>query len=207
MPRADVAAAYDALADEYTEKLGSLEQMASPDRATIERWRDGVSGRLLDAGCGPGHWADVLSDGRSRDVLGIDASTHFVESARQRFPHVPFVVGDLAALPVPTASVGGILAWFSVIHTTPVDVPATLGELARVLAPRGSLLLGFFDGDAGAPFDHAVTTAYFWSAEALGALLAPHGFVVERATARRDPGLRRHGALLARLAPLHLADS
>jgi hypothetical protein len=62
-------------------------------------------------------------------------------------------------------------------------------------------LLGFFDGDAGAPFDHAVTTAYYWSAEVLGDLLADHGFVVERAGARQDPGARRQGDLIATLSP------
>ncbi len=102
MHRADVATAYDSRADEYIEKLGSVEQMASQDRATIESWRDGVAGRVLDAGSGPGHWSDVLSDGRRRDVVGIDASARFAASARQRFPHVGVLVGDLAALPITT---------------------------------------------------------------------------------------------------------
>jgi SAM-dependent methyltransferase len=199
--RADVATAYDSRADEYIERLGSLEQMASQDRATIASWRDGIAGRILDAGSGPGHWSDVLSVGSRRDVIGIDASARFAASARQRFPHVGFLVGDLAALPLATGSIGGILAWFSIIHTAPAGVPGILSEFARVLIPGRSLLLGFFDGDAGTPFDHAVTTAYYWSAEALGALLAQHGFVVERAAARHDPGVRRQGDLIATLSP------
>ena len=36
-----------------------------------------------------------------------------------------------------------------------------------MLAPGGSSLIGFFDGVPRQPFPHAVTTAYFWSAEAL----------------------------------------
>jgi SAM-dependent methyltransferase len=199
--RADVATAYDSRADEYIEKLGSVEQMASHDRATIASWRDGISGRILDAGSGPGHWSDVLSACGRRDVVGIDASARFAASARQRFPHVGFLVGDLAALPIATGSVGGILAWFSIIHTAPTGVPGILREFARVLIPGRSLLLGFFDGDAGTPFDHAVTTAYYWSAEALGALLAQHGFVVERAAARQDLGVRKQGDLVATLSP------
>ena len=50
-----VATAYDLRAGEYIEKLGSVEQMASQDRATIESWRSGIAGRVLDAGSGPGH--------------------------------------------------------------------------------------------------------------------------------------------------------
>lgn len=201
MLRVDVASAYDSRADEYIEKLGSVEQMAPRDRATIELWRRGTAGRILDAGCGPGHWSDVLSDGGRHEVVGIDASARFAASAQQRFPHVNFLVGDLAALPLTTDSAGGILAWFSIIHTAPVDLPAIVREFARVLIPGRSLLLGFFDGEAGAPFDHAVTTAYYWSAESLAKLLAPHGFVVESAASRQDPGVRRQGELLARLVP------
>ncbi|ROR91959.1 class I SAM-dependent methyltransferase [Nocardioides aurantiacus] len=200
MTRAEVAAAYDARAEEYVEKLGSLSQMAPQDRSTIATWRDATTGRLLDAGSGPGHWTDVLSDGGRREVLGVDGTPRFAASARQRFPHLHLAVADLAALPVATASVGGVLAWFSVIHTPPASVPATLSELARVLAPGGSLLLGFFDGEAGVPFEHTVLTAYHWSADALGVLLAEAGFVVERTASRQDPGARRQGELVARRA-------
>ena len=196
----EVAVAYDSRADEYIEKLGSVEQMASQDRATIASWGEGTAGPVLDAGSGPGHWSEMLRDGGSRHVIGLDASSRFAASARRRFPHVDFLVGDLAALPIASGSVGGILAWFSIIHTAPPGVPAILREFARVLIPGRSLLLGFFDGDAGAPFDHAVTTAYYWSAEVLGERLADHGFVVEEARARQDPGIRRQGDLIATLS-------
>lgn len=200
MPRVEVATAYDARAEEYVELLGSVEQMAARDRATIESWRDRTAGRVLDAGSGPGHWSDVLAAG-GREVVGVDASVRFAASARRRFPSPGFVVADLAALPLAPASVGGVLAWFSIIHTPPAGVPAILGELARVLVPGGSLLLGYFDGEPGVAFDHAVVTAYYWSAEALAELLQPHGFVVETASARQDPGSRSQGDLIATLSP------
>ena len=70
-----------------------------------------------------------------------------------------------------------------------------------MLVPGGSLLLGFFDGDPGEPFDHTLVTAYWWSAAALGEVLAEHGFVVERSATRREGVKRPHGDLTARLAP------
>lgn len=200
MTATDVGAAYDARANEYIDLFGSVGQSAQQDRDTIERWQHGVDGRIVDAGCGPGHWSDLLAQGGTRDVTGVDASARFVEAARQRFPSPDFVLGDLAALPVAAGSAGGVLSWYSIIHTAPAGVPAILSEFARVLAPGGSLLLEFFDGAAGAAFDHAVTTAYYWSADALGDLLAPHGFVVDRASARQDPGVRRQGDLVATLS-------
>lgn len=198
MARAEVAAAYDSRAEEYVEHLGSVHQMADRDRLTIVQWRDCTGGRLLDAGCGPGHWTEVLSERGRRDVVGIDGSTRFLESARDRFPGNRFVAGDLSALPVASRSLGGILAWYSMIHTPPPALPEILDEFSRALAPGGSLLLGFFAGDPGVEFEHAVTTAYYWSAEALTDLLHPHGFTVEHADTRRDPDARRpHGELRA----------
>ncbi|MDH2414329.1 class I SAM-dependent methyltransferase [Nocardioides sp. CER19] len=194
-----VASAYDARADEYVDLFGSVDKLAEADRRTIERWRDETPGRLLDAGCGPGHWSDVLSVLGTRTVVGIDGSSRFLESARRRFPRIGFARADLAVLPIANESVGGILAWYSIIHADPSEVPAILGEFARVLRPEGSLLLGFFDGDAGQPFDHKVTTAYYWSADALVELLALEGFAVRRAGARQEPGVRRHGELVASL--------
>lgn len=198
MSRAEVAAAYDSRAEEYVEKFGSVQQMADRDRLTITQWRDATGGRLLDAGCGPGHWTEVLSERGRRDVVGLDGSSRFLESARRRFPGNRFVAGNLSALPVASRSVGGILAWYSVIHTPPAELPEILDDFARALAPGGSLLLGFFAGSPGVAFDHAVTTAYYWSAEALTDLLNPHGFVVGHAQTRRDPAARRtHGELRA----------
>jgi hypothetical protein len=63
---------------------------------------------------------------------------------------------------VEDASLGGILAWFSLIHTDPDQIGAPLTEFARGTRPGGGLLIGIFEGAELAPFDHAVTTAYFW---------------------------------------------
>lgn len=191
--------AYDSRAEEYIEKLGSVHQMADRDRRTIVQWRDSTGGRVLDAGCGPGHWTDVLSEGGRRDVVGIDGSTRFLKSARDRFPANRFFAGDLSALPVASQSLGGILAWYSTIHTPPAELPEIFAEFARTLAPDGLLLLGFFAGHPGVEFEHAVTTSYSWSTEALAELLHPHGFTVEHAETRRDPDAQRaHGELRAR---------
>ena len=202
-----IAEAYDARAEEYLRRGGAVDQMDSRDRDTIARWRDATPGRLLDAGCGPGHWTAFLGGGHGdgREVSGIDVSAAFIASARARFPHLCFDRASFRALPQATASLGGILAWYSLIHLRPVDVPDVLAEFARVVAPGGSLLLGFFDGEPREPFAHAVTTGYFWSADALAELLTNAGFeVVLRERRAREPGeisVRPHGALVARRVP------
>ncbi|MCK3769831.1 class I SAM-dependent methyltransferase [Microbacterium aerolatum] len=200
MTAASIGAAYDARAAEYVELAGDVEQMDAADRSLIARWRDATPGRLLEAGCGPGLWTDFLDD-ENRDVIGLDISEELLAAARTRHPHLRLEQGSFYSLPVADASLGGILAWYSLIHTPPAELPAVLEEFARAVAPGGSLLIGFFDGPPRQPFAHAVTEAYFWSAEALSDLLAPAGFTVShqerRERASDEVSIRPHGALIA----------
>jgi len=197
---ASIAAAYDARAAEYIEIAGSIDQMDAADRRLIAQWRDATPGALLDAGCGPGLWTEFLHDG-SRDVVGIDLSEEFLASARRTYPHLRFEIGTFRELPAADASLGGILAWYSLIHTPPAEAPGVLQEFARTLTPGGSILIGFFDGPPREPFQHAVTEAYFWSVETLDALLADAGFTVTSTDHRpRTPGevsTRPHAAITA----------
>lgn len=197
-----ISAAYDARAEEYVALIGDIAQTDARDRALIVAWRDATQGRLLDAGCGPGLWTRVLDDDDGgRAVLGVDLSQEFIARARRRHPDLEFHHGSFAALPLADASLGGILAWYSLIHTPPEALPAILSEFARVTAPGGSVLIGFFDGPACEPFDHAVTTAYFWTPDALQPLLAQAGFTVtaseRRARTPGEPSARPHASLTA----------
>ncbi len=185
-----VAAAYEARAAEYIAIAGTVEQMDPRDRARIEDWRDSTGGALLDAGCGPGHWTEVLSRG-GRAAGGIDLSEAFIASAQSRHPDLQFEVASFRALPFEDGSFGGILAWYSLIHTPPADLPAVFAEFARVLRPGGGLLLGFFDGVPREPFAHAhaVAPAWYWSPEVLIELLADAGFAADGIRRRgREPG-------------------
>jgi ubiquinone/menaquinone biosynthesis C-methylase UbiE len=198
---ASIAAAYDARAAQYIELAGSITLMDAADRERISAWRDMSTGRLLDAGCGPGLWTAFLHDGH-RDVIGVDIAVEFLVSARTRAPGPVFEWASLRDLPFEDASFGGILAWYSLIHAPPTELPMMLAELARVLEPGGSLLIGYFEGAARERFDHAVAPAYFWSADALSALLADAGLAVTSSERReRVPGevsRRPHGAVIAR---------
>ncbi|MFE5409331.1 hypothetical protein [Microbacterium sp. NPDC056569] len=78
-----------------------------------------------------------------------------------------------------------------------------------MLRPGGTLLVGFFLGEAVEPFDHAVITAYRWPPAAPADELRAAGYEVvethpdgprpEASPPRSDP--RPHGAILAQLPP------
>lgn len=188
--------AYARRAGEYIARLGSIDAMAPADQALIEAWGDGVHGQVLDVGCGPGQWASFLHQA-GVEVTGIDPVPEFIDDARARFPDVAFQLGCADALDVDDASVGGILAWYSLIHLDPARIGVVFGEFARALRPGGSLLVGFFADEDLVEFDHAVTTAHFWPPDLLGAVMEGGGFSVIVTHTRTDPGARRHGHVLA----------
>lgn len=196
MTNESTRAAYQSRAAEYTRVLGSIDDMHELDRKCIGRWVSSISGQMIDAGCGPGHWTNYLHKGGA-PIEGIDLVPEFIDDARARFPGVPFRVGSFQQMDVPDETLTGVLAWYSLIHLPPSEVPQALAEFARVLVPGGRLLIGFFDGSPGTPFQHAVTTAYYWSVEEMSHLLSKAGFDVLEVETRQDAGKRAHAALTA----------
>ncbi|MDF2563462.1 MAG: SAM-dependent methyltransferase [Microbacterium sp.] len=198
----DIQAAYSNRAAEYVQALGSTASAHPADVQLITSWAAHVNGLIVDAGCGPGHWSAYLTEA-GHPVRGVDQVPEFISHARHAYPGVTFELGSINQLPLEEGSVGGILAWYSLIHHDPRTVRATLEEFARVLKPGGALLTGFFIGTAVEPFDHTVVTAYRWPPEALANELCSAGFdVVETHTRTgREPKPRPHGAILAELAP------
>ncbi|AMG84936.1 SAM-dependent methyltransferase [Microbacterium sp. PAMC 28756] len=190
-------AAYAKRAGEYIDALGFIEATAEQDRKLIGAWAEDVPGLILDVGCGPGHWTAWLHQ-RGHDIEGVDPVPAFIDHATATYPGVPFRVGQAEHLHVADAGLGGILAWYSLIHTDPARVPAVLGGFARALTLDGSLTLGFFDGPVVATFDHTVTTAYVWPVDALAERVEEAGFTVTARHTRTDPGARPHGAIIAR---------
>jgi SAM-dependent methyltransferase len=192
--------AYGRRAREYADLLGTVDAAPDADRELIEAWARRHPGRVLDVGCGPGHWTDHLAR-LGADAEGVDPTPEFVALARERFPAVPFRLGGLPALDAPDASVDAALAWFSLIHTRPDRLPAALDELARILVDDGGLLVGFVTGADAEPFDHAVVTGYRWSVAGMSALLERAGFRILSSTARADPGVRPQAAIIASRLP------
>ncbi|THG33542.1 class I SAM-dependent methyltransferase [Naasia lichenicola] len=192
--------AYTARATEYIDVVGSIEHADSRDVAYIDAWANAIDGPILDVGCGPGQWTSHLHE-RGAAVEGIDPVAVFIEGARTRYPESRYRVGRAEDLQVEKASVGGILAWYSLIHTAPDMIGRPLEEFARCLRPGGSLVIGFVDGPAGVAFDHSVITAYSWSVQALTDLLDTAGFTVVDSATRSDPGQRPQGRVTARRHP------
>jgi SAM-dependent methyltransferase len=191
--------AYSRRAAEYVELFGTMASVHPSDRRLVETWADTVAGPVIDAGCGPGQWTNHLVE-RGADASGVDLSPDFIAHARAQYPGLTFEVGDLDELDAADGSVGGVLAWYSLIHHDPSTMHSPLEEFARVLRPGGGLLLGFFVGSTIEAFDHAVVAAYRWPVLELGRRLDTAGFDVIETHTRTgtSSGPRPHGAIVAR---------
>jgi SAM-dependent methyltransferase len=194
----DVRDAYSRRAPEYIRLLGSIESVHASDLALVTSWADDAGGPLLDAGCGPGQWTAHLAD-RGHDIRGVDQAPEFIEHARTTYPGVRFDLGDLDHLPYQSGSFAGVLSWYSTIHHTPLTIGTPLREFARVVRPRGLLLIGFFLADSVEPFDHAVAPAHRWPAEALTRELDSAGFEPLEVHTRTTLDHHPHAAIVARL--------
>ncbi|QKT06182.1 class I SAM-dependent methyltransferase [Gordonia sp. X0973] len=196
MPDHRVRDAYSRRAREYIDLFGSIDSTAEVDRALLLGWSRTLTGRVLDVGCGPGQWTAFLK-AAGVDAVGVDPVPEFIDQARSSHPDVEFRLGRASSLDEPSGGVGGILAWFSLIHSTPADVDVALREFARCLRAGGGLAVGYFAGPALAPFDHAVTTAYFWPPDLLAEHLGAAGFQIADSTVRSEAGARSVGTIIA----------
>jgi ubiquinone/menaquinone biosynthesis C-methylase UbiE len=197
------AAAYDSVAVRYARFVGDGLAGLPVDRAVLALFASlvGESGQreVADLGCGPGHLTAHLR-GLGLQPFGVDLSSKMIELARASHSGLRFEVGSMATLEVPDHALGGVLSWYSLIHTPPQHLPHYLAEFHRVLTPGGHLLLAFFesDDDSVTTFDHRVAPAYRWPLQHLEALARTAGFreLVRISREPNDGERHRRGHLL-----------
>lgn len=193
-----VQRAYGVMAEQYIELVSST-QMQADDLALITRHLSIRPGAVLDVGCGPGHLTAHLRS-LEVDATGLDLVPEFIDHAREAHPDGRYELGSMDQLPVPDSSVAGILAWYSLIHLPPDDIDGVLAELRRAMAPAGTLVVGFFDGEEIVAFEHKVVTAHYWPIDAFAERLGQAGFKeIERQQRPgvAKPGHRPHAAIAA----------
>lgn len=140
---------YDAVAREYADHFADELSGKPLDRALLERFAADVrgAGPVYDLGCGPGGQTTAFLHGLGVDVRGMDLSPAAVAEAAARHPEIAFEAGDMLALPLPDDAAAGIVAFYAIVHFSPAQLRAALGEMRRVLRPGAPLLLAFHVGE------------------------------------------------------------
>lgn len=110
-----------------------------------ERWALGSAGRMLDVGCGVGHWGQRLFRylPESSELVGVDHEGAFLVTARARAAErgwaerASYVEADVAALPFPDDHFDIATCQTVLMHVG--DPTAVLREMARVVRPGGRI--------------------------------------------------------------------
>ena len=145
-------AAYDELADHYSERAPEKPYNADLERPTTRSLLPDLDGLdVLDAGCGPGiTTVELLESGAS--VVGADVSSQMLDHADERIAGAS--AGDLVrldlgrSLPFSTASFDLVHSSLAVTYVR--DWESLFAEFGRVLRPGGDLVFS-----TQHPFDDA----------------------------------------------------
>ncbi|GAA1575301.1 MULTISPECIES: class I SAM-dependent methyltransferase [Kribbella] len=137
---------YDVLAERHADVVGAGLDDLPLERGLLRTFAELIlaegNSPVADIGCGSGRVTTLLA-GLGLDAFGIDLSPGMVALARRNYPELRFEEGSLLALDLPEAELGGVLAFYSIIHT-PWELRAQVfAEFHRVLAPGGVLMLAF----------------------------------------------------------------
>jgi ubiquinone/menaquinone biosynthesis C-methylase UbiE len=149
-------------------------------------------GDVLDAGCGDGTIASLLSP-RAKSVTLLDSSEKMIDAAKARLrgaSNARFVVGDVEAMPLPDASFDAVLLFH--VLTCAGAPERAIAEAARVLRPGGTAAILALDRH-----DHGELTAAYghrhagFRSKALGSMLEAAGLEIESCEVtsreRREP--------------------
>jgi SAM-dependent methyltransferase len=183
---------YDIVAEHYARSY--FDELAhKPFDCGLLDWliaRSAGRGPIGDIGCGPGQIAAYLH-AHGAEALGIDLSAEMVRIARTLTSGVRFEQGDMRALPLPDASLGGLAAFYSIIHVPRDELAYVFAEFRRVLRPAGTALITCHIGDDDVHVDDflepgATFDGYLHQRPALRAQIEAAGFTIDEAI-ERDP--------------------
>ena len=142
--------------------------------------------RVLDLGCGPGHYVRHFSQ-LGCEVTGLDYSDAMIRIARGLDKRAHFEIGDIRDVGIifPTNSFDGVWANASLLHIPLADVGEVMDGVARVLSNGGKFLIRTKKGKTGMQeveedlYGATVKREYtYWEEEDLKAELEKHGFII-----------------------------
>ena len=119
------------------------------DRNILDRFAEMLPEQscVYDIGCGSGQTTKYLHDKRKHKLVGLDFSEAAIRLARQTFPDIDFRVDDMLASKLPSSSAEGIVAFYSIVHFTYIEVEQAFTEWLRLLKPGAVCLFSFHVGE------------------------------------------------------------
>lgn len=110
--------------------------------------------KALDVGCGEGRLCRMLS-GLGVETVGLDPTQALLNEARRRHPDGRYVDGLAGALPFEDGGFDLVVSCLSLIDIP--DFEPAIAEMARVLAPGGTLFVANLTSFSTARIDAPIT--------------------------------------------------
>ncbi len=163
-------AAYDQLAEAYAARIATKPHNAYYERpATLSLLPEVKNKRVLDAGCGPGVYVEILVE-MGAEVVALDANTKMVALARARLGEQAQVIQASLEAPLDfLADETFDLVLAPLVMDYIRDWRATFSEFRRVLQPGGVLvfslehpMMKYFDHQGQSNYFHVERVTYTW---------------------------------------------
>lgn len=136
---------YDKIAATYERRYDENEY-AGTEHALLRFVGDAPDTRVLEVGCGTGHWLGLLSR-RGIWVAGLDASVQMLAGARRHASDAALAHGRAEHLPWRDAVFDRVMCVNALHHFA--DPPAFLQDARRVLRPGGAVMTIGLDPHTG----------------------------------------------------------
>jgi ubiquinone/menaquinone biosynthesis C-methylase UbiE len=139
---------YDTVAKEYAETFSGEHEKKPKDQEILNRFSRAVGDKkpVWDFGCGPGQTTKYLKD-LGIEISGLDLSEKLIEQARKIHPEINFRKGNILELEFDDDSIGGVVAFYAIVHFTEEQVERAFREVFRVLQPGGLFLFTYHVGE------------------------------------------------------------
>jgi SAM-dependent methyltransferase len=147
---------YDSISSQYDQRYQG-QGYPGTERTLFKFIGDDGTKRVLEVGCGTGHWLKVFSN-RIAFLAGLDLSTNMLQRARESVPEAPLVRGCAETLPYRSQSFDRLFCINAFHHFAEKD--KFLTEARRVLRPHGGLMIVGLDPHTG--FDRWWVYDYFY---------------------------------------------
>jgi ubiquinone/menaquinone biosynthesis C-methylase UbiE len=140
-----VSVNYDSIAATYDRRY-LINDYSGVEKALMAFVGRGLRGRVLEVGCGTGHWLRLLAE-HGLSAAGVDASYNMLDYARAQTPGTALAHGRAEQLPWATGTFERLFCINAFHHFD--DKVGFLAEARRVLAPGGQMMTVGLDPHVG----------------------------------------------------------
>jgi malonyl-CoA O-methyltransferase len=131
---------YDRWAGSYA---GESNPVKSLSNEVLEGWLPDVAGiEVLDAGCGTGHFCELLAKRNLARITGIDLSPAMIDVASKRVPAASFICDDLNSLQLANEKYDLVVCALVLGHIR--DLDPVLSKLIASVRKGGTIIISDF---------------------------------------------------------------